>query len=76
MSGSRSDGNEDPDKGAGNGDSVKSARSEPDGGAEKERPFSETAVSAWLPEPVVAMFRRNGDAAWPQVEPLAVSDRS
>ncbi len=34
------------------------------------RPSFETAVAAWLPEPVVAVFRRNGEAAWPQVEAL------
>jgi len=34
------------------------------------RPCFATAVSAWAPEPLLAMFRRNGEAAWPQVEPL------
>jgi glutathione S-transferase len=36
----------------------------------QERPSFETAVRAWLPEPVVALFRTGGEAVWSQVEPL------
>ncbi|MBW2279755.1 MAG: glutathione S-transferase family protein [Deltaproteobacteria bacterium] len=34
------------------------------------RPSFETAVTAWAPEPIVKLFRGNGEAVWPQVEPL------
>ena len=33
-------------------------------------PAYETAVSSWLPAPVVEMFRNNGEAVWADVEPL------
>jgi glutathione S-transferase len=34
------------------------------------RPSFESAVRAWLPEPMVEMFRNNGREVWPDVEPL------
>ena len=34
------------------------------------RPTYQTAVSAWLPEPMVELFRSNGREAWPDIEPL------
>ena len=33
-------------------------------------PAYATAVGGWLPEPVLAMFRANGEAVWADVEPL------
>jgi glutathione S-transferase len=33
----------------------------------------ETAVSAWLPAPLIEVFRKNGEAVWPEVEPLTRS---
>ena len=33
-------------------------------------PAYETAVTRWLPPPVVEMFRKNGEAVWADVEPL------
>jgi glutathione S-transferase len=40
----------------------------------QERPSFEVAVGAWLPEPVLALFRTGGEAVWPQVEPLTRRD--
>jgi glutathione S-transferase len=37
----------------------------------RERPSFEAAVSDWAPAPVLELFRRNGEAAWPVVERLA-----
>jgi len=34
------------------------------------RPSFETAVGAWLPAPVVDLFRKNGEEVWPDVERL------
>lgn len=36
----------------------------------QSRPSYETAIAAWLPQPVVDMFRKNGEAVWKDVEPL------
>jgi glutathione S-transferase len=36
----------------------------------QERDSYERAVRAWAPTPVVDMFRKNGEAVWPKVEPL------
>ena len=36
----------------------------------KSRASFETAVSAWAPEPVIELFRSQGDAVWADVEPL------
>lgn len=36
----------------------------------KARPSFASAVTAWAPAPIVALFRRQGEAAWPDVEPL------
>ena len=33
-------------------------------------PAYATAVSNWLPQPVVEMFRSNGEAVWAEIEPL------
>ena len=33
-------------------------------------PAYEGGVSKWLSRPVVEMFRSNGEAVWPEVEPL------
>lgn len=38
--------------------------------AVQARPSYAKAVSDWLPEPVVKLFRRNGEALWADVEPL------
>jgi len=35
------------------------------------RPAYQTAVTDWLAEPVVAMFRGNGEAVWSEVEQIA-----
>lgn len=34
------------------------------------RPSFETAVGAWLPAPMIDLFRKNGEEVWPDVEPL------
>ena len=34
------------------------------------RPSYRVAVSDWLPEPVLKLFRSNGEAVWSDVEPL------
>lgn len=36
----------------------------------QERPAYEKAVAEWLPAPIVDMMRKNGEAVWPEVEPL------
>jgi glutathione S-transferase len=36
----------------------------------RARPSFATAVAQWLPDPILQLFRRNGEAVWPQVEPL------
>ncbi len=36
----------------------------------RARPSFETAIASWAPEPVLELFRKNGEAAWPDVEPL------
>lgn len=36
----------------------------------KARPSFASAVTAWAPAPIVALFRRQGEAVWPEVEPL------
>jgi len=36
----------------------------------RARPSFETAVTAQLPQPVIDLFRKNGEAVWPEVEPL------
>jgi glutathione S-transferase len=36
----------------------------------RARPSFEVAVAQWLPAPVLQLFRRNGEAVWPQIEPL------
>ncbi len=36
----------------------------------RARPSFETAVAQWLPQPILDMFRANGEAVWPEVEPL------
>lgn len=36
----------------------------------RARPSFEAAVAAWLPEPVLQLFRKNGEEVWPDVEPL------
>jgi len=36
----------------------------------KARPAFETAVAAWAPAPILAMFRAQGEAVWADVEPL------
>ena len=38
--------------------------------AVQARPSYTRAVSDWLPEPIVKMFRANGEAVWADVEPL------
>jgi len=35
------------------------------------RPSYATAISAYLPEPVVQMFKKNGAAVWADVEQLS-----
>jgi glutathione S-transferase len=37
----------------------------------RARPSYATAVEAWLPEPLVAMFRGNGEAVWADVQATA-----
>jgi glutathione S-transferase len=37
----------------------------------KARPSFETAVAAWAPAPVLELFRKQGEAVWAAVEPLA-----
>jgi glutathione S-transferase len=37
------------------------------------RPSYETAVAKWAPEEAVAFMRASGEAAWPDVEPIAMS---
>jgi glutathione S-transferase len=37
----------------------------------RARPSFETAVAAWVPQPVLDLFRKNGEAVWPAVEPLS-----
>lgn len=37
----------------------------------KARPSFETAVTAWAPAPILALFRTQGEAVWADVEPLA-----
>jgi glutathione S-transferase len=39
-------------------------------GRVKARPSFAVAVEAWAPAPVVELLRMNGQAAWPEVEPL------
>ena len=41
--------------------------------AVQARASFETAVRAWLPEPLLAMFRKQGEAVWADVEPLTRS---
>ena len=41
--------------------------------AVQARPSFETAVRAWLPEPILEMFRGQGEAVWADVEPLTRS---
>jgi glutathione S-transferase len=40
------------------------------------RPSYATAVEAWAPPDMVEMMRRNGEAAWPEIEPLTRAERS
>jgi glutathione S-transferase len=37
-------------------------------------PAYESAVSKWLPLPVLELFRQNGEAVWADVEPIAMGD--
>ncbi|HIF96237.1 MAG TPA: hypothetical protein EYQ54_04290 [Myxococcales bacterium] len=37
------------------------------------RPAFAVAVTEWLPEPILALFRAGGEAVWPEVEPLTRS---
>jgi glutathione S-transferase len=37
----------------------------------KARPSFESAIARWAPAPFLALFRSQGEAAWPEVEPLA-----
>jgi glutathione S-transferase len=37
------------------------------------RPAFAVAVTAWLPEPILALFRAGGEAVWAEVEPLTRS---
>ncbi|RIL08184.1 MAG: hypothetical protein DCC71_00075 [Proteobacteria bacterium] len=37
----------------------------------KARPSFDAAITAWAPAPILALFRAQGEAAWPAVEPLA-----
>lgn len=39
----------------------------------RSRPSFESAIGARLPEPIVAMFRHNGEAVWPDVQQALVS---
>ncbi len=34
------------------------------------RPAFAVAVTEWLPEPILALFRTGGEAVWPEVEPM------
>ena len=36
----------------------------------RARPSFETAVAGWLPQGLLDMFRKNGEAVWADVEPL------
>jgi hypothetical protein len=36
----------------------------------RARPSYASAVSAWLPDPIVKMFRASGEAVWADVESL------
>ncbi len=38
-------------------------------------PAYESAVAAWLPEPALELFRRNGEAVWADIEPLTAAGR-
>ncbi len=40
----------------------------------RARASFETAVASWAPEPVLELFRKNGEAVWPAVEPLVRSE--
>ena len=39
-------------------------------GRVQARPSFEKAVTQWLPEPIIDLFRKGGDAVWADVEPL------
>ncbi len=39
-------------------------------GRVKARPSFESAVAAWLPAPIIDLFRREGESVWADVEPL------
>ena len=36
----------------------------------RARPSFDSAVTQWVPAPIIAMFRKNGEALWPSIEPL------
>jgi glutathione S-transferase len=36
----------------------------------KARPSFEVAIAAWAPAPILAMFRKQGEAVWADIEPL------
>jgi glutathione S-transferase len=37
----------------------------------RARPSFETAIAAWAPAPILALFRKQGEAVWAEVEPLS-----
>jgi glutathione S-transferase len=36
----------------------------------RARPSFARAVDAWVPAPVIDLFRKNGESLWPDIEPL------
>jgi glutathione S-transferase len=43
--------------------------------AVQARPAYKTAVTDWVPQPIVDLFRKNGEAVWADVEPLTRESR-